>query len=249
MQIIHPPITTLILLATKCGFPIQRMRLLGRILILLPNLDRLVGFSGNETKTCFVKRRAHDTSFRLEGAGLCDALRVLEAMSSFPVVKGSLAVVATSEHDVVLVYRQRVDDAVYGGEVLHKVAVGAEPLLCGLCGARGKSEFGGVDGEGANGFLVVGQYCARLSGHEVPEADGAVHAAGEHLGLGFLALDRGDGALVAAQDVDVAARPHVPYADYTVSSSGTQYVYGRVERQGVDAAEMTVVMAYYFVGF
>ena len=181
------------------------MRLLSGIVILLPDLDGLVGLACDETETGFVKGRAHDAGFGLEGTRLSDALAVLEAMAGFPVVKGDFAVVAAGKHDVVFVYRERVDDAGDGGEVLHKVAVGAEPLLGGLCGARGKGEFGGVDGERADRLLVVGQDGACFAGHEVPEADCAVHASGNDLGLGFLTLDRRDCALVAAEDVDVAA--------------------------------------------
>jgi hypothetical protein len=54
------------LLPTERRLPIQGMRLLGRVLICLPDLDRLVRFTCHQSETTLVECRAHDASLRLK---------------------------------------------------------------------------------------------------------------------------------------------------------------------------------------
>lgn len=54
---------------------------------------------------------------------------------------------------------------------------------------------------------------------------------------------------MAAEDVDVGSCSHIPYSRYTVAAARDEDVEGGVECQGVDTAEMTVVVPYHFVGF
>jgi len=111
--------------SSKCRLPVERVCLFRGVLILLPNLDRLVRLSSDETQAGFVECRAHDTCFSFERTRLCDTFAMLEPMACLPVVERGFAVVATGEHDVILIYRECVDDAVDRREVLHEIAVRA----------------------------------------------------------------------------------------------------------------------------
>ena len=75
----------------------------------------------------------------------------------------------------------------------------------------------------------------------------AVEAGANDLRVGGLGEDGGDGLLVPAEDVDVAARAHVPYADHAVAAAGAQHVERRVQGQGVHAGQVAVVVADHFV--
>lgn len=115
--------------SSKCRLPVERVRLFRRVFILLPDLDRLVGLSGDKTQARLVECRTHNTGFSFKGTRLCNTLAMLETMAGLPVVERGFTVIATSEHNVVLVHGERVDDAVDRREVLHKVAVRAQPLF------------------------------------------------------------------------------------------------------------------------
>ena len=85
-----------------------------------------------------------------------------------------------------------------------------------------------MHGEGPHALFVMGEHGGGFACGEVPEADGAVEGGGEDLRVGFLALDAGDGALVAGEHVDVGASAHVPHSCDAVTASCDEDVEGRV---------------------
>lgn len=105
-----------------------------------------------------------------------------------------------------------------------------------------------MDGESTHALLVVGQHAHRFPGGKVPQTDGAVETRSKDLRVGFLALDRGDGALVAAQDVDVGARAHVPDAGDAVAAAGHEHVERRVQCERVHARQMAMIVTDDLVG-
>lgn len=120
---------TLEFLATQCRFPIKRVRFFACVLVLLPDLYRLVGFTCDETETGPVKGRAHDTSFSIEGTRLCNGIGSLKSMSGLPVPEGNCAIIAAREEDVVFVGGESVYNGIVADEVLHQSAFGAFELL------------------------------------------------------------------------------------------------------------------------
>ena len=163
-------------------------------------------------------------------------------MARLPVPESDAAVIPAAEHDVVLVDGQRVDDAVVTLEVHHEVAARVQPLLDLARARRRPRVLGRVVDEGAHAALVVRQHAHRLAGREVVHADCGVQAAGDDLGVGGLGQDGADGAAVAAEHVDVAARAHVPDAHDAVAPARAQDVEGRVQAQRVHARQVPVVV-------
>jgi hypothetical protein len=53
---------------------------------------------------------------------------------------------------------------------------------------------------------------------------------------------------MSAEDVHVSSRSHVPYTRYAIASTGDQHVQRRMQGQGVNSAEMSVVVADDLVG-
>lgn len=139
------------------------MRLGRRLLIRLPDLDRLVRLSHDEPQSGAVEGGAHDAGLGVEGAGLGDGVEGLEAVARLPVPEAHAAVVAAGEEDV-LVDGERVDDGVVALEVAHEGALGALPLLDAVRAARGEGEFRRVQGERPDAFLVVREDAHRLAG-------------------------------------------------------------------------------------
>lgn len=212
------------------------------LLILLPDLDGLIRLPYNQPHAGAVERRAHNAGLGIQGAGLGDGVEGLEPVARLPVPEAHAPVVAAGEEDV-LVEGERVDDGVVAVAVAHEGALGALPLLDAVGAARGEGELGGVDGEGADALLVVGEHAHGLAGRQVPEPHRRVERAADDLRVRLLALDVGDRAPVAGHDVDVAARAHVPHPHGAVAAARDEHVEGRVQRQRVHAAQVAVVVA------
>src|SRR5215470_9114808 len=85
----------------QCGLPIQGMRLLSRLIIFLPDFDCLIRLTGNQSQTCFVKRRTQEAGFRIQRPRLRDAIQVLETIAALPIPKAHAAVVTAREEHVV----------------------------------------------------------------------------------------------------------------------------------------------------
>lgn len=143
------------LLPAQRWLPLKRMRLLCGIVILLPDLYRLVRATNNQSQTCPVVRRAHDASLRVQGPWLGNLLGVLESVTCLPVPERHGAVVAAGEHDVVFVDSECVDNAVGGLEVEHEVTSWAHPLLDRLRGTRCERKLLGMECQCPNRLLVV----------------------------------------------------------------------------------------------
>lgn len=211
------------------------MALRRRCLVLLPDLDRLVGLADDEPQSGAVEGRAHDAGLGVEAAGLGGRVEALEAVAGLPVPEADAAVVAAGEEHIVLVDGERVDNGVVTVEVLHKGPLGTLPLLDAPRRAARERKFFRVQGKRSHALFVVRQHTHRLAGREVPEADGAVEARGDDLRVRFLAFDVADGAFVPAQHVDVGARAHVPDSGDAVAAAGDEDVERWVERKGVHA--------------
>lgn len=123
----NPP--QLELLPPKCWCPFQRMCFLGRIIVLLPDLYRLVALSSYQPQSCPIECGAHHAGFRTQGTWLRNRVAVLKSMSRFPVIEAVCSVVAARKRDIVLVHGNCVDNAVGRLEVLHEVAAWTHPLL------------------------------------------------------------------------------------------------------------------------
>jgi hypothetical protein len=242
------PIVNSELLPSKSWPPIQGMRFLSSILILLPDLDGLVRLARDQSHPCQIECRCHDTRLRIQRTGLCDRVFVLEFVPGLPVPECNAAVVATGEENVLLVDGECVDHAVVAFEVLHEIAARAEPLLDLSRRCGGECVFCGVDCEIAHALFVMCEYAHGLAGCEVVHSDGAVERARHDLGIGGLCLDAGHGSFVSGQDVDVATRTHIPDTDDTIATTGTENIKSRVQRQCVDTAKVTVVMPDHLVG-
>jgi hypothetical protein len=142
------------------------------------------------------------------------------------------------EHDALLVDGHGVNDGVVTGEVVDKGSLGAFPLF-DAANQRGRPSASSLalrskstvkelsvlvppstptretvlhrmDRERPHALFVMRQGRHRLSCGEVPETDGRVHGAGDDLRVGFLAANRGDGAGVAGEGVDLGFGSHVP---------------------------------------
>lgn len=225
------------------------MRFLRGLIIRLPDLDSLISLTSNKTQTSTIKRRSHNTRLGFQRTRLSNSIDALELVPSLPIPEAHGAVITAGEHDVVFVDGKGVNDGVLTIEVLHEVALRALPLLDGAGASGGEGEFAGVGGQSAHALLVVREHAHGFTGCEIPQADGGVEGARDDLRVGFLALDVGDGALVAGEDVDVGAGAHVPDAGYAVATTCDEEVQTGVQVEGVDAAEMAVVVADDFVGF
>ena len=66
---------------------------------------------------------------------------------------------------------------------------------------------------------------------------------GTHLGVDALAEDGADGVIVAAEAVHLHLRAHVPDAAHGVAAARHEHVERRVQCDGVDAAQVAVVVA------
>ena len=204
------------------------MRLFGGLIIGLPHFDGLVGLTREETETGAIEGRRHDTGLRIQRPRLCHRIHGLEAVARLPVPEAHGAVVATGEHDVVFVDGDGVDDGVVALEVLHEGALGTLPLLDAAGASASKGELPRVNGDVADALLVVREHTHRLAGGQIPQADRSIQRSRDDLRIGLLALDVGHGALVARQDMNVAARAHVPHAGDAVPTAGDQKVKVRV---------------------
>eukprot|EP00327_Prymnesium_parvum_P027252 CAMPEP_0195589242 /NCGR_PEP_ID=MMETSP0814-20130614/33537_1 /TAXON_ID=97485 /ORGANISM="Prymnesium parvum, Strain Texoma1" /LENGTH=97 /DNA_ID=CAMNT_0040728265 /DNA_START=367 /DNA_END=660 /DNA_ORIENTATION=+ len=96
----------------------ERVRLLRRVRILFPHLDRLVRLTGDEAAPRLVEGRRKDASLALQRARLSDGLQRLEAVASLPVPHVDVSIVAPRRHHAVLVDRQGVDNAVVPRDVV-----------------------------------------------------------------------------------------------------------------------------------
>ena len=240
----------LILLPPQRRFPLQRMRLRRRLLILPPNLNRLISLSANQSQSRLVKRAGKDPALRIQGTRLRRRIQRLIPISRLPVPKGHGSVVAAGEEDVVFVDAEGVDDGVLTVEILHEGTLGAFPLLDAAGAAAGEGPFDRMLGQGPDAFFVMGEHAHGFSRREVPEADGGVEGGGDDLGFATrLAGEVRDRLFVSAEDVHVASGSHVPYPCHAVSAAGHEDVEGRVQGEGVDAGEVAVVVADHFVGF
>ena len=94
------------------------MRLLSGRLVLLVQLDGLVGFAGDQTSAGLIKGHGEDTRFRIEGAGLYGGLESLEVVACPPVPQVQRPVVGARDQDAVGVDGHAVHDRIVTGQVL-----------------------------------------------------------------------------------------------------------------------------------
>lgn len=200
-----------------------------RLLILLPDFDRLVRLSYDQPQPGAVERRAHDARLGIQGAGLGDGVEGLEPVTRLPIPEAHAPVVAAGEQDV-LVGGERVDDGVVALEIAHEGPLGALPLLDAIRAARGKGEFGRVQGERPDTFLVVREDTHGLASGQVPQPHRRIEGATDDLRVRLLTIDVGYRPAVAGHDVDVAACAHVPHANGAVSAAGDEHIEGRMQR-------------------
>lgn len=225
------------------------MALLRRSLILLPHLDGLIRLSTDQSQPGAIERRAHDPSLGIQAARLSHGVQTLKSMPRLPVPEADASIIRAREEDVILIDGERVDDGIVTLEILHEGSFRALPLLDGARAGGGESEFFRVYGEGTDALLVMSEHAHGLAGGEIPEADGGVEGGGDDLRVGFLTFEVRDGSLMAGENVDIASGAHVPDAGDAIAAACDEYVEGGVEGEGVDAAEVAVVVADHFVGF
>lgn len=225
------------------------MRLLRSILILPPHLNSLIRLARNQPESRNIKHGAHNACLRIQTPRLRHRLHILEPMPCFPVEERDAPVVPAGEEDVILVHGNGVDYGIVALEILHKLSLGTQPLLYLPRRGGGEGVFGWMGAEGADALFVVREHTHRLAGRQVVHAHCAVQGGRDDLWVCRLGDDARDGAFVAREDVDVAAGAHVPDAHDAIAAAGAEDIQGGVQGESVDAAQVAVVVADYFVGF
>ena len=161
------------------------------------DLDRLVRPTRNQPRPRHVKRRAKHARLGFERPRLRDVVHVLKrrarvvipqrerpivaytGASAFPPPHTRAAPRTPREKDALGIDRERIDDRIVARKVEDKGALGTFPFLDIVSPSRAgcKRVLGGVDGEGADGFLVVGERDHGFPRGEIPEADNEVNNA------------------------------------------------------------------------
>ena len=95
----------------------------------LVDFDCLVCLCCDETAVALIKGHAKDTALAVQGAGLRDALNVLEAVPRAVVPERQGAIVCTRGEHAIGVDAQAVDNGCVAAEVLDKLAPWKVPLL------------------------------------------------------------------------------------------------------------------------
>ena len=144
------------------------MRQLRRILILLPNLNRLIRFARDEPRSRQIELRREDSVLGIQTPRLRHRRGSLKTVSRTIIPKVHGAVIGTAHHHPVVVHGEGIDDGLVTRKVFDESSVGSHPFfeVVGRSGEEGVFE-GGL-GEGADGFLVVGERRHAFAGGEVP---------------------------------------------------------------------------------
>eukprot|EP00961_Rhodomonas_salina_P204101 2754095-Rhodomonas_salina.4 len=212
----HEPLASLalppLLGAGSRGLPVNRVRLGRGVLVLLPDLDRLVGLARDQARAGLVKGHGVDAGLRLERARLHNRLLGVEVVPGLPVEELHVPVVLAGHEHVVVVDRDRVDDGPRTVDVLHEGALRTLPLL-DIVGGRGREEvLARVERHRAHALLVVRERRVRLAGRKIPQLDRAVVRARDDLRVRRLRAQRPDRVLVPRETVDLLLATNVPHA-------------------------------------
>lgn len=223
------------------------MRLLAALVVLLVDLDGLVGFGRDQTRSRVVERHREDAGFGVHGARLDGGLQALEVVAGPPVPEMHRSVVAARDQNALGVHGHAVDDRVVTGQVLNEISFGATPLFDVVGTRRGEHVQSRMQNHASNAFLVVCQCAHALAGRQVPKPYSRVMAAGDDLRVGCLRHHAGDCVCMTAERVDVRLRSHVPNASCRVSAGRDENVKRRMKRHAVDSRQVTVIVPNDFV--
>eukprot|EP00282_Hemiselmis_andersenii_P014384 CAMPEP_0114111388 /NCGR_PEP_ID=MMETSP0043_2-20121206/1828_1 /TAXON_ID=464988 /ORGANISM="Hemiselmis andersenii, Strain CCMP644" /LENGTH=351 /DNA_ID=CAMNT_0001203419 /DNA_START=10 /DNA_END=1061 /DNA_ORIENTATION=- len=232
-----------LLLAGGGSLPLDGVGLLRCVLILLPDLDRLVGLTGDEPRARDVKGGGVDASLTLQGPRLHLRLLRLKVVPRAPVEELDRPVVIASHKHVVPVDCYAVDNRLVRLDVLHEDAVWALPLLDVVARSSREQVLSGVHAYPPHALLVVRQRAVRLARREVPQPHRRVLRTRDDLRVGRLARHAPNSVLVPRQAVDLVLGPDVPHAHRRVPPPGAQHVEGGVQGAAVDARQVPMVVA------
>ena len=137
LVLIHDLVSPSLLCARCSRGPINGVRLRRRVLVLLPDLDRLVRLGRDETRASLIKRARKDTRLRLERARLNACHFCVEVITRFPIHEAQRSVVVAGDSYVIVIDSHTVDDGTvrHRVHVLHERALGHFPLLDIVCRA------------------------------------------------------------------------------------------------------------------
>ena len=221
-----------------------------RFVVLLPNLNGLVGFPGNQSGSGPIKTCRHDPIFGIQRPRLHNRLRGLKLVPRLVIPKLHRPIVTTTDQHTVVVDRQGIHNfGIVMAVIFQKFPIPALPLFDTIGGTRDKGIFKGRGDHGPDRFLMMRQRGLAFSGNQIPQFNGRIVTSGNDLGVGRLGENGPDGIVVSGQTVDLMFGPHIPDPGDGIAASRHQQIEGGMEGQAKDATEMPVIMSNDLIGF
>ena len=116
-----------------------------------------------------------------------------------------------------------------------------------ICASRSKSVLGMVIHQSSHPFLVIGECINAPARSYVPQANHFVMWARNQLRFVTLRNYWLHDVSMARQTVNLRFRPHVPQSDGWVSTACSEQIEGRMEGQGENARQVTVILPNHLV--
>ena len=100
---------------------INRISLRTRLLLFLPNLDRLIRLARNQPRSRQIERAREDARLAIQRSRLHHGAFLLEAVPRFPVTEPEHSIVPSREQNALLIHRNRVQNVVVPAHIPQKL--------------------------------------------------------------------------------------------------------------------------------
>ena len=204
------------------------MRELRSLVVLFPNLDRLVRLSRNQTSSRSIKRQRHDSILGIQTTRLNLRFLFLKVVTRLVIPKVHGPIVTTRNYNSVIVHGQGVYHHIllgfHGSPRLQQPSILALPLFQTVRRTRHEGMLKRRLHQGPDTLLMVRQCGKAFSRHQIPHFDGTVVTARDNLWVRGFGQHRGHRVVVPRQTMQLRLGAHIPDTGHGVPSARDQNV-------------------------